>query len=116
MQAVAAQLLEKQLPEIRFQEVALTDVIDFLRDTTQANIFVNWKALEVAGIDRSAPVSTRLKNVKFSKVLRTILESLAGNADGRAWTCCGLRRLDTWALVEHLVAGHVDLLRQVLVC
>ncbi len=75
-----AQLLEKQLPEIRFQEVALTDVIDFLRDTTQANIFVNWKALEVAGIDRSAPVSTRLKNVKFSKVLRTILESVGGGA------------------------------------
>lgn len=73
-------ILDKSLPEIRFQDVAFADVIDFLRDTTQANIFVNWKALEAAGIDRNAPVSTRLRNVKFSKVLRTILDSLGGGA------------------------------------
>lgn len=78
-EAVAG-LLEKALPEIRFQDVAFADVIDFLRDTTQANIFVNWKALEAAGIDRNAPVSTRLRNVKFSKVLRTVLESVGGGA------------------------------------
>ncbi len=75
-----AGLLEKSLPEIRFADVAFSDAIDFLRDTTQANIFVNWKALESAGIDRNAPVSTRLRNVKFSKVLRTILESVGGGA------------------------------------
>ena len=73
-------ILDKNLPEIRFQDVAFADVIDFLRDTTQANIFVNWKALEAAGIDRNAPVSTRLRNVKFSKVLKTILDSLGGGA------------------------------------
>ncbi|GIW75440.1 MAG: hypothetical protein KatS3mg104_0503 [Phycisphaerae bacterium] len=78
-EAVAG-LLEKSLPEIRFQDVAFADVIDFLRDTTQANIFVNWKALEAAGIDRNAPVSTRLRNVKFSKVLKTILDSVGGGA------------------------------------
>ena len=76
-------LLDKTLPEIRFQDVAFADVIDFLRDTTQANIFVNWKALEVAGIDRNAPVSTRLRNVKFSKVLKTVLESVGGGATSK---------------------------------
>lgn len=73
-------LLEKSLPEIRFQDVAMADVVDFLRDTTQANIFVNWKALEAIGVDRNTPVSTRLRNVKFSKVLRTILDSVGGGA------------------------------------
>ena len=73
-------LLDKSLPEIRFDAVSLSDVIDFLRDTTQANIFVNWKALEAAGIDRNAPVSTRLRNVKLSKVLKTVLESVGGGA------------------------------------
>ncbi|MDB5328229.1 MAG: hypothetical protein JWM57_3798 [Phycisphaerales bacterium] len=73
-------LLDKSLPEIRFEAVSLSDVIDFLRDTTQANIFVNWKALEAAGIDRNAPVSTRLRNVKLSKVLKTVLESVGGGA------------------------------------
>ena len=73
-------LLEKTLPEVRFDNVSFSDVIDFLRDTSQANIFVNWKALEGAGINRDAPVSTRLRNVKLSKVLKTILESVGGGA------------------------------------
>lgn len=73
-------LLDKSLPEIRFDAVSFSDVIDFLRDTTQANIFVNWKALEAAGIDRNAPVTTRLRNTKLSKVLRLILESVGGGA------------------------------------
>ena len=72
----ATAVLEKELPEIRFQDVAFSDVIDFLRDATQANIFVNWRALEAASIDRSAPVTTRLRNVKFSKVLSTILAAV----------------------------------------
>ncbi|MGN6504117.1 MAG: hypothetical protein ACTHM6_01000, partial [Tepidisphaeraceae bacterium] len=73
-------LLNKTLPEIPFDNVGFADVVQFLRDTTQANIFVNWKALEVAGIDRNAPVTLRLRNVKFSKVLKTILDSVSGGS------------------------------------
>src|SRR5205085_2146147 len=43
-----------------------------------ANIFVNWKALEAAGVDRNAPVSARLRNIKFSKALTIILDSVSG--------------------------------------
>jgi hypothetical protein len=66
--------MERVLPELRFDNVALADVIDFLRDVSNQPIFVNWRALEVAGVAKTAPVNARLRGVKFSKALATILE------------------------------------------
>jgi general secretion pathway protein D len=63
---------------VRFDNVGFVDVLDFLRDVTSANIFVNWRALETAGIDRNAPVTARLRDVKFSKALETILRDVGG--------------------------------------
>ena len=51
-------------------------MVDFLRDVSGANIFVNWKSLEGAGVDRNAPVTAKLRNVKFSKALSIILDSV----------------------------------------
>jgi general secretion pathway protein D len=68
-------LLDKRLPSVQLPQVALSDAIDFLRDITGANILVNWKALEAAGIDKqSTQVSVTLRDVKFSKVLDIILQ------------------------------------------
>ena len=76
--AIQAQLA-RPLPELNFDAAGLSDVIDFLRDVSGLNIFVNWKALEADGVDRNAPVSARLKNVRFDKALETILSSASGN-------------------------------------
>ncbi len=48
-------------------------MIEFLRDTTQSNIFVNWRALESIGIDRKAPVALKLHDVAFKDVLSLLL-------------------------------------------
>lgn len=80
------QLLEQKLPEVNFAEVALSDVFDFLRDVTSANIFVNWRALEAAGTDKNAPVTLRLKNVAFGKVLDLLLDSVGGPNTKLAYT------------------------------
>lgn len=72
-------MLDRALPEVTFDGVGLSDVIDFLRDLTNANIFVNWRALEGAGIDRNAPVNLRLRQVKFSKALQLILDGVGGD-------------------------------------
>jgi general secretion pathway protein D len=73
-------LLDSVLPEMRFDQTAFQDVVEYLRDTTQANIFVNWNVLEAAGIDKMTQIDTRLRNIKFRKVLEIILRSadLAG--------------------------------------
>jgi general secretion pathway protein D len=83
--AVQAQL-DRQLPELTFDAVGFSDVIDFLRDVSGANLFVNWKSLEAAGIDRNTPVTARLRNIKFSKALSIILDSVGGGQTKLGYT------------------------------
>ena len=73
--ALEAQL-ERRLPEINFQGQGFADVIDFIRDVSGANVFVDWRALEKAGISKDAPVTAKLKDVKFKTGLDKILESI----------------------------------------
>jgi beta-lactamase regulating signal transducer with metallopeptidase domain len=72
--------LDRKLPEVNLEGMPLADVIEFLRDTGGVNIFVNWKALEAAGIDRKEPVTARMRNVRFSKALQVVLESASSQA------------------------------------
>lgn len=61
------------LPAVRLDGVAFSDTIDFLRDMSHANIFVDSKRLEAAGIDRKTPITLNVKNVSFRKVVALIL-------------------------------------------
>ena len=70
--------LELVLPEVNFDAVPFTDAVDYFRDVSGANLFINWRALENAGVDRKAPVTARLRDVRFSKALSVVLESLGG--------------------------------------
>jgi hypothetical protein len=72
------ELLKKKLPEVNFQAIGFSDVVDFLRDVTGSNITVNWRALEAAGIDRNAPVTARLKDITFEQALTHILRDVGG--------------------------------------
>ena len=72
--AVEAQLA-RPIPELNFDAVPFAEVVDFLRDVSGANVFVEWTALEAAGVDRSSPVTVRVKNVKFSQALDMVLKS-----------------------------------------
>jgi len=65
--------LRRYLPEVNFQQVALSDAIAFLQDVTGLNIYVDWKAAENAGIARDVQISLRLKNVQAAEVFRLIL-------------------------------------------
>jgi hypothetical protein len=73
--------LDRQLPEVNFSQIPVGDTIDFLRDITAANIFVNWRTLEVAGVTRKQPVTLRLRNVSFRTVLWLLLESAQAKSD-----------------------------------
>jgi type II secretory pathway component GspD/PulD (secretin) len=74
--------LERTLPEVRFDAVKLSDVVDFLRDITGSNIFVNWNAMQQVGIKKDVPISLRLREVPFREALRLIInEAAAGKAE-----------------------------------
>jgi beta-lactamase regulating signal transducer with metallopeptidase domain len=71
--------MDRILPELKFDGVPFADVMESLRDQTNVNLLVDWRALEAAGIDRNTPVTTRVRNVKFSKALRIILDHVGGD-------------------------------------
>jgi hypothetical protein len=67
--------LAQRLPEITFDNVAISDVMDFLRDVSGANIVVNWKFLESVGIKKSTPVSFKARNITIGQALVSILDT-----------------------------------------
>lgn len=76
----ANQALNRTLPETKFDNVTLSEAVDFLRDVSGTNIHVNWRALEQAGIGKDATVNLRLRSVPLRKVLRLLLsEAASGN-------------------------------------
>jgi len=75
--------IDRNLPEVRFTGQGLVDVIDFLRDVTGTNIFVDWHALEAAGISKETPVKLQAKDVKLRHALKQILDQV-GTDKGKA--------------------------------
>lgn len=73
--------LDRPMPELKFNATPLSDVIDFLADTTNANFSVDWKALDAAHIAKDAPITLRLSGkVPLHKVLDLVLKQAAGDA------------------------------------
>ena len=73
-------LLDRTIKEASFESVAFSDVIDYLRDVSGANIFVNWKSLESAGVDPKTPITARLRDIKLSKALNVLLDGASGGS------------------------------------
>lgn len=70
---VARAALARTLPEANFSNSPLKDCLDFLQDTTGANLHANWKALEAAGVTADTAITMRLRNVSMRKVLTMLL-------------------------------------------
>lgn len=82
-ESAATALYNRVIPDVSFDGVGLADVISFLREVSGANVFVDWKALDAASIDRNSPVTVAAKNVRFSKALDMVLQSAAGGGKSR---------------------------------
>jgi len=62
--------------QIRFDGNEFEAVIEFLRNSTGINIFVNWNALELAGVERDQTVNLVLNNVPAEQALRLVLQQV----------------------------------------
>ncbi len=76
----AAQKLEQVVP-VQFEANPLEAVIGFLRTTTGVNIFVNWPALNIEGIEEDMPITLELADVSARVALEKVLQ-LANSAGG----------------------------------
>jgi type II secretory pathway component GspD/PulD (secretin)/tetratricopeptide (TPR) repeat protein len=68
-----ANRLREPVP-INFEANKLVNVIDYLRNTTGVNFFVNWPVLEAAGIEKDYPITLQLSNVPAEQALRLVLQ------------------------------------------
>jgi hypothetical protein len=66
------------LPEVKFDNVALKDALEFIRDVSSANIHVNWRAIEIAGVSQDTNVNMHLRNVTLRKTLDLLLSEAGG--------------------------------------
>jgi hypothetical protein len=72
----------RPLPPAKFQNKPLGELVDFLRNSGRVNIFVNWRALDQAGLDKSTPVTVDLSNHTLDQGLARVLDA-AGRPDAR---------------------------------
>jgi hypothetical protein len=72
--------LNTNLPQLNFAGVAFGDAVDFLRDVSGANIHVDWRALESAGVGKDTVVNLRLRSVNMRKVLTLLLNEAGGGS------------------------------------
>lgn len=99
-QVVANSALNRTLPEVKFQGSSLKDCVDFLRDVSGANIHVNWRALEAAGVTGDTPVNMRLREVSLRKILTTLLNEAGPGGILTFYTSEGVIEVTTGELAD----------------
>ena len=57
----------------------LEDVVDHLRDGSQQNVFINWKAVEAAGVKRTMPLTIDLSGLTLGEAATRITKEISGH-------------------------------------
>jgi Ca-activated chloride channel family protein len=56
------------------ENMTLGSVVDYVRDTTGANVAVNWPALELTDVTRDTPITVAAKQVSADQLLKSALD------------------------------------------
>lgn len=78
--AALQNLLSRRLPSVQLPDVSLVDSIDFIRDVTGANIYVDWQALQLAGVLPSTTVKLSARNIPLSQAFESILKATGSDS------------------------------------
>lgn len=100
MAVSARAALNQKMPEVKFQGQGLRDCLDFVRDVSGANIHVNWRALEAAGVTPDTPVNVRLRDVPLRKVLSVLLSESAPGTNLTYYTSEGVIEVTTSEIAD----------------
>ncbi|HEV8378910.1 MAG TPA: hypothetical protein VGP99_08670 [Tepidisphaeraceae bacterium] len=77
--------LQRHIPQVNLVNVGFRDAIDFLRDVSGANVYVNWREIKKAGVDEQTQLNLKVKDVTFEKVLNLVLSEVSGKDPNLAW-------------------------------
>jgi hypothetical protein len=73
-------MLEKRVPEV-LMESTLDQVIEFLRDSCQTRILVDWKALSEKGVEGDVPVGLPRRTIRLRDFLEAALADACEDGD-----------------------------------
>jgi hypothetical protein len=76
-------ILDRQLPEVKFDGTPLKEAIQFLSEVSGARFSVDWDNLESIGVTRDTPVNVRLRNVMLRKAISTVLADAGSHGQGQ---------------------------------
>jgi hypothetical protein len=80
--AAEREILGAEFPGLDLEKVPLIDAVDAMRHASRQDIFVNWKAVEAAGVRRDTPVSIVLRNkTTLGTAMHLLLDVAAGGRD-----------------------------------
>ena len=75
------EMLGAEFAGLDLEKVPLKDAVDALRHATGRDIFVNWRALEAAGVSRETKVSIVLAKTTVGQAIQLLLDVAAGARD-----------------------------------
>jgi len=81
-EAVVRGKLRREIKRVSFADIDFKDVVRFLRESSGANIYVNWRALKAAGIDPDTKVTVDARRGSVARALASTLEDVSGAAAG----------------------------------
>ena len=80
--AALREKLMREIERLSFAEIDFKDVIQFLREYSDANIHVNRRALQAAGIEQNTKVTVDVRRITVKRALDLILRDVSGAAAG----------------------------------
>jgi hypothetical protein len=72
--------LEQTTAQVNVKQMPFAKLVTYLADLTGANFYVDWRALEAAGIDSRSTITLNLQAVPASAVLKAALKDLGGES------------------------------------
>jgi len=71
--------LNTMIERLSFAEIDFKDVINFLRELSGANIYVNWNALKTASVEPTTKVSVDVSKITVKRALDLVLKDVGGS-------------------------------------
>ena len=65
---------------VNFEQNKMVNVVDYFRNTTGVNFFVNWAALEAAGVEQDLLITLQLNNVPAEQAIKLVLQQAGAGA------------------------------------
>lgn len=108
--AIAALLNTKMPNEVPIDGLAFVDAVDFLRDLTGCGFYVDWAALEAAGVDRNTPITYRGgKDLRIGGLLKDVTALAGGKTQSVTYGVGnGVIIISTPQRVDWFLANDID--------